>query len=422
MVANRDLRLLVLGQFISAVGDHFYLIAMPWLGLQITGSALVAGSLLAVASLPRSVFMLLGGALSDRYSSKTLLILSNGLQGVLMIVLGSSLILSPVQLWFVYVLVFLTGFIDAFGLPAFNALLPRIVEAEELESGNIYLQGANIVSGVIGPALAGLLISMSPAQAGSQQPALSGLGVVFLINALTFFAGISIFWGIRTGDAPKPKKDSSESLITSIGSIIEYVRSDPQLRNLLGLMMSLGLLLAGTLRVGFALMAETQFSGARDFGTMTSAFGAGMLAGMAGVKLLPRPPQKLSGIIVLALFACVPAGVISLGFAPPLVAGLAIIGVMGAAFGYVNIYLLSWLQRRTPSHLLGRIIAMVLFSTIGLAPVSQILMGYLLDLNLQATMTGVGSLVLILLVVTGANRKMWNLEEEVPEMIDYLSR
>jgi MFS family permease len=69
MLANRNVRLLVLGQFISAIGDHFYLIALPWLGLQITGSAFVAGTLLAVASVPRSVFMLLGGAVTDRYSA-----------------------------------------------------------------------------------------------------------------------------------------------------------------------------------------------------------------------------------------------------------------------------------------------------------------------------------------------------------------
>lgn len=421
MVANRGLRLLVLGQFISAVGDHFYLIAMPWLGLQITGSALVAGSLLAVASLPRSVFMLLGGALSDRYSAKTLLILSNGLQGVLMIVLGSSLIIYSVQLCFVYVLVFLTGFIDAFGLPAFNALLPRIVEAEELESGNIYLQGANIASGVIGPVLAGLLISLVSSEVASQ-PNLNGLGIVFLINAATFFAGISFFWGIRTRDKPDSKKDSSESLITSLGHVLKYVQTDPQLRIILGLLMFLGLFLAGTIRVGFALMADTHFSGAQDFGTMTSAFGAGMLAGMIGVKLLPKPSPRFSGIIVLALFACVPAGIISLGFAPPLAASLVIIFIMGTAFGYVNIYLLSWLQRRTPRHLLGRVLAVVLFSTIGLSPLSQILMGYLLDLNLQATMIGVGGLVLILLFVTGANRKMWSLEDKAPEMLDYLPR
>ena len=410
MLANRNVRLLVLGQFISAIGDHFYLIALPWLGLQITGSAFVAGTLLAVASVPRSVFMLLGGAVTDRYSAKTLLILSNGLQAALMVVLAAIMMIPFVRLWLLYVLVFLTGFIDAFGLPAFNALLPRIVDEDQLESGNIFLQGANMTSGVIGPALAGLLISSVAANTGLPST-LNALGLVFLINAATFFAGISVFWRIQVGEDVRPVAGSADSLVTSIRSVIQYIGIEPQLRNLFGLMMILGLFLSGTIRVGFPLLADTQLSGgARAFGYMTSAFGAGILTGMIGVKLLPRPPQTISGIVVLSLFAFVPAGVILLGFAPPLPATLTIILVMGAAFGYVNIYLLSWLQRRTPGHLLGRIIAVVLFSTIGLSPISQVLMGYLLDRNLQATMIGVGSLVLMLLIVIGANRKMWRFE------------
>lgn len=412
MVINRNLSLLVVGQFISAIGDHFYLIAMPWLGLQLTGSALVAGTLLATASVPRSAFMLLGGAVTDRYSAKTLLILSNGLQAVLMLVLGAMLMVLSFQLWFLYVLVFLTGFIDAFGLPAFNALLPRIVTPDQLESGNIYLQGANMASGVIGPALAGLIISLFAANTGSGL-SLNGMGLVFLINAVTFFAGISFFWRIHTSEEVMPEQASHESLIKSIHYVIKYIRTQPQLSNLMGLMMILGLFLTGTMRVGFPLLADTQFSGgARDFGYMTSAFGAGMLAGMIGVRLLPRPPQAISGIIVLSLFAFVPAGLILLGFTPPLPSSLAIILIMGGAFGYVNIFLLSWLQRRTPSHMLGRIIAVVLFATIGLSPISQVLMGYLLDLNLKAAMIGVGSFVIVLLVVMGTNRQMWSLQEQ----------
>ena len=412
MAIHRNLRLLVLGQFISALGDNFYLIAMPWLGLQMTGSAFVAGTLLAVASVPRSVLLLLGGAVTDRYSAKKLLILSNGCQAALMVILGSILMTPLVRLWFLYVLVFLTGLIDAFGLPAFNALLPRIIDEDQLESGNIYLQGANMVSGVIGPVLAGLFISSLAGANTSPQSTLNGFGFVFLINAVTFLAGISLFWHIQIGDDVRPDEDSDESLAASIHYVIEYIRTETRLRNLIGLMMIFGLFLTGTIRVGFPLIADTQFTGgARDFGYMTSAFGAGVLTGMLGVRLLPRPPQSISGILVLALFAFMPAGVILLGLAPPLEASLAIILVMGIAFGYVNIYLLSWLQRRTPDHLLGRIIAVVLFSTIGLSPLSQALMGYLLDWNLQATMIGAGSLALMLLVVTGANRKMWSLDQ-----------
>ncbi len=410
MLANRNLRFLVLGQFISAIGDHFYLIALPWLGLTLTGSALVAGTLLAIAGVPRSVFMLLGGAATDRFSAKKLLILSNGLQGVLMAVFGAVLLRPSMQLWFIYVLAFITGLIDAFGLPAFTSLLPHIVDPNDLESGNTFLQGANMVSGVIGPVLAGLLISLVTVRADSQAT-LGGLALAFLIDAATYFIGISFFWRIRTGDEPGPDEAPEIALIQSIHSLIAYIRSETQLKYLFLLMMVVGLFLSGTIRVGFPLLADTFLSGgARDYGFMNSAFGAGMLIGMISVNLLPKPPQAVSGLTVLSLFAFLPAGLILLGLTPPLGESLAIILVMGAGFGYVTIYLLSWLQRRTPTHLLGRIMAAVLFATTGLTPISQVLMSYLLDLDIQATLIGVGSLVLLLMILTGTKREMWSLE------------
>ncbi|MEO8396870.1 MAG: MFS transporter, partial [Chloroflexota bacterium] len=73
----RDFRLLWIGQSVSMLGDQFYLIALPWLVLQITGSALALGTVLALASIPRAMFMLIGGALVDRFSPRTIMFLSN---------------------------------------------------------------------------------------------------------------------------------------------------------------------------------------------------------------------------------------------------------------------------------------------------------------------------------------------------------
>ena len=410
IVRNRNLGRLVVGQFISAIGDQFYLIGMPWLALQITGSAFVAGTVLAVASAPRAVFLLVGGAITDRYSAKRLLIVSNGIQGVLMGVLGFATVISFTPLWFLYGLAFLTGFVDAFGLPAFNTVLPQIVNEDELETGNIYLQGANMASGVIGPALAGLSIWMAASGTGAQSE-MAGLWAAFLIDSVTYFIGISFFGAITVPSLEKSEDHSEDSLVSSMKDLAAFIKSDPQLRNLFGLMMVFGLFLTGTIRLGFPMLADAlPAGGVRYFGYMSSAFGAGMLAGMVSVKLLPQPPQAVSGVIALLLFAFLPAGLILLGMLSSFGVMIAIIIVMGSTFGYVNIFLLSWLQRRTPGYLLGRMMAVVLFSAIGLSPVSQAGMGYLLDQNVQATLIGVGGVVLLLLAITGANREMWSLK------------
>lgn len=409
LIANRNLRLLVIGQFISAVGDQFYLIAMPWLALQISGRALVAGAVLAVAGVPRAAFILLGGAVTDRYSPKALLIGSNGVQALLMALLGLVIMIPFGQLWFLFVMAFATGLIDAFGLPAFNTMVPMIASDDELEGGNIYVQGANLASTVVGPALAGLLISAAAASTISGPP-LKGLGLVFLLDAVTFLVGVAFFWGIRLPKMARDERPREESLVSSIRHVVEYIGSDVQLKFLFTLMAVLGLVLTGTIRVAFPLLAESA-GGVQDFGNMTSAFGAGMVVGMLAIRALPSPPKAYSGIITLGLFSFVPIGLIVLGFVPAITTIVAVIALMGAGFGYVFIFLLSWLQRRTPTEMHGRIMSVVFFSTIGLSPVSQILMGYLLDVSLQGTLIGVGSLVLGLLLLVGARREMWGLEE-----------
>ena len=77
MLGIRNFRLLWIGEGISLLGDQFYLIALPWLVLQITGNAVAVGGILAVASIPRAVFMLMGGAITDRFSPRRVMLGSN---------------------------------------------------------------------------------------------------------------------------------------------------------------------------------------------------------------------------------------------------------------------------------------------------------------------------------------------------------
>src|SRR5262252_6371095 len=77
VLAHRDFRLLWLGQTASLIGDQFYLIALPWLVLRLTGDPLALGAVLALAGVPRAVFMLVGGAVTDRFSPRWIMLLSD---------------------------------------------------------------------------------------------------------------------------------------------------------------------------------------------------------------------------------------------------------------------------------------------------------------------------------------------------------
>ena len=102
-LAVRDFRLLWLGQSVSLFGDQFYLIALPWLTLRLTGSAIALGTVLMIAGGTRAVFQLLGGALSDSVSPKLLMVASSVIRAVVtaliavVVLLGMAFAVAPAR-------------------------------------------------------------------------------------------------------------------------------------------------------------------------------------------------------------------------------------------------------------------------------------------------------------------------------------
>src|SRR6185503_12300463 len=101
----------------------------------LTGSNLAVGAVLAAASVPRAVLLLLGGAVSDRFSPRTSMAVGGLARGLVMSILALLALTHTVQLWQLFVGSFLVGTIAAFFLPASTSMLPRVVPSEQLEAG-----------------------------------------------------------------------------------------------------------------------------------------------------------------------------------------------------------------------------------------------------------------------------------------------
>src|SRR5579872_1128215 len=96
---THDFRLLWIGQGTSLLGDQFFMIAMPWLVLKLTGDPVSLGIVMALMGIPRAVFMLVGGVITDRFSSRQIMILSDLIRLVLIALLTVIVLLGQVQLW-----------------------------------------------------------------------------------------------------------------------------------------------------------------------------------------------------------------------------------------------------------------------------------------------------------------------------------
>jgi MFS family permease len=163
-----------MGESISLFGDQFHFIALSWLTLQITGSGLALGTVLMVGAIPRAAFMLFGGALSDILSPQRIMIVSNISRAIVVAIIAFMVFINAIELWHLYLISALFGIADSFFHPAFNALVPKVVEKDKLEAGNAILRGMHELSFLVGSAPAGLLVSAI------------GIDLAFSIDSLSF--------------------------------------------------------------------------------------------------------------------------------------------------------------------------------------------------------------------------------------------
>ncbi len=403
----RDFRLLWIGESISLLGDQFYLIALPWLVLQVTGSALALGTVLALASIPRALFMLIGGAFVDRFSPRNVMFASNLSRMILVGVLAALVLTNNVQLWILYVLALAFGTADAFYFPAQSAMVPALLKDEQLEMGNTLTQGMAMLSMFVGPVIAGVIIGALAGAQNSATPGDEGIGIAFALDSLSFLGSLVALWLIRTHKAGSSEQTN---VIASIKEGMSYVWNSSVLRAVFILLIAINLLVTGPFEVGIPVLADRNLlEGATAFGILMSAYGGGALLGIILAGVLPKPKGKLFGTVLLGVTGLLGVGMILLtvSTSTPVVAVISL--AMGATMGYVNINFMTWLQRRIPDQLMGRVMSLIMFASVGVAPVSSTLAGVLLNVDLTLLFVSAGGLMIIVTlwsITTPAVRQM----------------
>ncbi|HEU5153265.1 MAG TPA: MFS transporter [Gemmatimonadales bacterium] len=345
------------GASISLLGDQFYLVALPWVVLQITGSALAMGTVAMAAGIPRAVLMLLGGAVTDRSSPRRLLMVTAAARTIFVAAIGALLWLDQLQLWHLYALAFAFGTADAFALPSSGAMLRTLVAPEQLPAANSVWQSSAMLTAVLGPAPAGWIMK--------------GLGAAwaFFLDAISFLFIIGALWklpepsGPRTqASAPKPK------VWVSIREGLSYVGSDVALRSLMLLAAVLNFCMAGPLSIGLAYMARHRFSSPAAFGAWISSVAAGTLIGMLLAGILK---SRKRGLLLLATSSFLGVATGCMGFMPGLLPVAALLLVMGSFSGFINVQLQAWFQQRVDRAFLGRVVSVSMLSAYGLMPLSM---------------------------------------------------
>jgi MFS family permease len=402
VMASRNFRLLWIGQGTSLLGDQFYLIAMPWLVLQRTGDPLALGTVLALAGLPRAIFMLVGGAVTDRFSPRTVMLASDLIRMGLMAGLTVLLLANTIQLWMIYAFSLLFGTAAGFFLPASNAIIPKLVEKETLQAGNAITQGTSQLAQFLGPALAGGLIAwaangLHPAAGLGASNGLQGAALAFAFDALTFLVSVVTLWRmVLPVSTPVP---GSEKVIASIWSGLRQFWQDAFIRFVLIMMACGSLFFAGTLLVGIPVLASTRLPGGPTaYGILMSVYAGGSLLGVIAAGASPKLIASQIKFVLTSLNLIYAVGWFALmGLKNTAPAALVMLFI-GVGSGYQMITFFTALQRRVPRDLLGRLMSLVLLFNIGLTPVSQALAGLAIKWSLAGLFGLTGTFFLLLVI------------------------
>jgi len=337
------------------------------------------GTVAMAAGIPRAALMLLGGALTDRTSPRRVLMATACARALFVAAIGCLLSLHSLQLWHLYVLAFAFGTADAFALPSSGAMLRSLVAPEQLASANSIWQSSALLTSVVGPGPAAWIMNAF------------GAAWAFFLDAFSFLFIIAALW--KLPDPPVPKTAVPKPRVwTSITEGLAYVGRDVALRSLMLLAAALNFCMAGPLSVGLAYMAKHRFSSPTAFGLWISSVAAGTLTGMLLAGILK---SKRRGLLLLGTSTLLGIASACLGFIPGLWPVAALLMLMGALSGFINVQLQAWFQQRVDRAFLGRVVSVSMLSAFGLMPISMAAAGAAVEWSARGLFLSAGAGVLL---------------------------
>ena len=398
----RNFNLLFVGQTISIIGNALYAVALPWLILTTGGNAQELGIVLAAYGIPLAVSMLAGGWLSDRLRPRRVMLMADAVRLLLVAILAALALGGHPTLWqFCAIAVPLGAFGGAF-MPASMAIVPDILSNDDLQAGNglmmASMQGANLV----GSAVSGVVVAAFTA------------GMALAIDAATFLVSavsLALMRGTKRATPGTSKQRASQENTSASPqeqgvqvSFWHFLRTSRLIQVTLLLFIVISLISGGLVEVALPALVHGPFHGtASGYGFILAAWGAGSLVGSIFAGMLGKRKHKgliilLGGLIVAAMIALLPVGGV-----PGAIACMLIGGVANSGF---TVMFFTAIQLNIPSHLMGRIMGLLMFSSFGMYPLSTALAGVFSNQFGPAILFPFGGLLLGLAMLFGMTQKV----------------
>jgi MFS family permease len=393
---NANFRWLLSGGILSMLGDQFTLIALPWLVLKLTGDPLSLGLVLALLGAPRAIFILIGGAVVDRYSPKRVLMLTKHASALLVGALAMLTLANAATLPLVYALSLGIGLAQAFAYPSGSSIMPRTIPPQLLQAANGATMGVRQVGMLAGPLLAALLLAVG--ESGDATGGMRALGLAFAFDCLSFVVSA---WTLSRV-VPLPDTGAArpvpQNVLHAVGEGLLAVWRDVEMRTCFAYWGLVSVLIGGTMQVALPVLAKERLHDGAAFGMLMAAHGAGMLAGMAfsgmTAKLNAGRPVRI-GLLALSVDAMAGLLIMPLGLITTAWQGGLLLLSLGALVGLVQVAVFTWIQKRVQPQMMGRVMSIFMFILFGLAPLSSAATGWIMQSATLPQMFFGGGVILV---------------------------
>lgn len=394
VLKKRSFVLFFAGQSISKVGNGMYQVGLGWAVYQITGSTVAMGAILAANTLSEVALTLFGGRLADRIPRNRIIILSDSVAGLILwflafaswhrapsfgLLLGSSIAL---------------GVVAAFYRPAYQAINADLLTRNDLGAANSVLSLSNNVTRIAGPALGGLIY------------ALSGLGMVFALDALSF--SLAVLAMACTHIRPMTALDSDHGLLQELAAGWKHTLHTSWLTTIIVISLIANCVCLAPFFVLLPRLVKLSHGSVGTLGLLTSVelLAAGCAAMVLG--MLPGAGHAVRWLLWLA--SAIGAGVIALGLVVGntflLFPGVILVGC-GMSFDVIENTLI---QTRVPKHLLSRVYSVNIVVSFSLLPLAYALSGFLAHwVGVRLVMVGGGALLVSACAVAALSGKLSDL-------------
>jgi MFS family permease len=357
---ERNYRLFFVGQTVSQCGNWLQTMALAWLVLDLSHkSGFAVGLSVALQFVPTLALSVWTGVLADRFDKRRLLVVANVAMAAIALLFLVLDVTGVVQLWMIYVIVFVYGIFFALDYPTRQAFVPEMVTAADLPNA-IGLSSASLQSArIVGPAIAGATI------------VLVGTSACFALNAASYVVVLGALFMMRPKELHRGEPVKREP--GQIREGFRYMWSTPELRATLLMLVVVGTF-AIVSPVILPLMAKLVFHGDADvYSWLTIAMGCGALV---GALLWARHPRARADMLVVAGF--VYGGLILVAAAlPSLGSFIAVLVAVGAAQTWFLAASSSLVQLTAAPSMRGRVMAVYTLAVVGSTPIGGPIVGWL---------------------------------------------